>query len=38
MFENTVLRKIIGTKREEVTGNWIMRSFVICTAEQIVLE
>jgi hypothetical protein len=36
MFENTVLRKIFGTKREDVSGNWIMRSFSICTAQQIV--
>jgi hypothetical protein len=38
MFEHTVLRKIIGTKREEGTGNWIMESFAICTAKQTVLE
>jgi hypothetical protein len=38
MFEHTVLRKLIGTKREEGTGNWKMKSFVICTDKQIVLE
>jgi hypothetical protein len=38
MFENTVLRKITGTKGEEVTRNGIMKSFAICTAKQIVLE
>jgi hypothetical protein len=32
VFENRVLRKIFGTKRDEVTGeNCITRSFVICT-------
>jgi hypothetical protein len=30
MFKNTVMGKIIGTKREEVTRNWKMRSFAIC--------
>jgi hypothetical protein len=38
MFEHIMLRKITGTKREEGTGNWKMKSFVICTAKQIVLE
>jgi len=33
-----MLRKIIGAKREEVRGNWIMRGFVIGTAKQTVLE
>jgi hypothetical protein len=34
VFENRVLRKIFGPKRDEVTGEWRklhMRSFVICT-------
>jgi hypothetical protein len=34
VFENRVLRRIFGPKREEVTGNgenFIMRSFMICT-------
>jgi hypothetical protein len=33
-FENRVLRRIFGPKRDEVTGkgeNYIMRSFMICT-------
>jgi hypothetical protein len=32
MFEKSVLRRIFGTKREEVTGkceNFMMRGFVI---------
>jgi hypothetical protein len=34
IFENRVLRRIFGPKRDEVTGsaeNFIMRSFMICT-------
>ena len=34
MFENRVLRRVFGPKRDEVTGNgknYIMRSLVICT-------
>jgi hypothetical protein len=29
VFENKVLRRIFGPKGDEVTGNCIMRSFVI---------
>jgi hypothetical protein len=29
VFENRVLRRIFGPKRDEVTGEW--RSFMICT-------
>jgi hypothetical protein len=36
VFENRVLRRIFGLKRDEVTGeNCIMRSFVICTLPQV---
>jgi hypothetical protein len=41
VFENRVLRRIFGPKGEEVTGdgeNYIMRSFIICTVNQILLE
>jgi hypothetical protein len=35
VFENRVLRKIFGPKRDDVTGGWRKlrnaRSFVICT-------
>ena len=34
VFENRVLRRLFGPKRDEVTGNgenYIMRSIVICT-------
>ena len=34
VFENRVLRRVFGRKRDEVTGNgenYIMRSLVICT-------
>ena len=34
VFENRVLRRVFGPKREEITGNgenYIMRSLVICT-------
>jgi hypothetical protein len=32
IFENRVLRRIFGPKRDEMTGeNCITRSFVICT-------
>jgi hypothetical protein len=30
VFENRVLRRIVGPKREEVTGEW-GRSLMICT-------
>ena len=38
MFENRVLRRIFGPKREEVTGNgenYIMRSLMFCTPHPI---
>jgi len=38
VFENRVLRRISGPKRNEVTGsgeNYIMRSLMICTANSI---
>jgi hypothetical protein len=38
VFENRLLRRIFGLKRDEVTGEWrkvIMRSFVICTPHPI---
>ena len=38
MFENSVLRRIFGPKKKEVTGsgeNYIMRSLMICYAHQI---
>jgi hypothetical protein len=37
MFDNRVLRKIFGRKRDEVTGrgeDYIMRSFKVCTPHQ----
>ena len=36
VFENRMLRRIFGPKRDEVTGNgenYIMRSLVICTLQ-----
>jgi len=38
VFENRVLRRIFGSKRDEVTGNGencIVRSLMICTAHPI---
>ena len=38
VFQNRVLRRIFGSKRDEVTGNgenYIMRSLMICTSHQI---
>jgi hypothetical protein len=36
VFENRVLRKIFGPKRDEETGeNCITRSFMICTLHQV---
>jgi hypothetical protein len=38
VFENRVLRRIFGPKRNEVTGEWrkfIMRSFMTCTLRQV---
>ena len=38
VFENRVLKKIFGHKRDEVTGEWrrhITRNLMICTAHQI---
>jgi hypothetical protein len=34
VFENRVLRRIFGTERDEVTGEW--RSLMICTPNQII--
>jgi hypothetical protein len=41
VFENRVLKRIYGLKRDEVTGegkNCITRSFMICTLRQVYLE
>jgi hypothetical protein len=38
VFENRVLRSIFGPKRDEVTGECIMKSFMICTLRQVLLE
>jgi hypothetical protein len=38
VFENRVLRRIFGPKRDEVTGGWrnyIMKSFITCTLLQV---
>jgi len=38
VYENRVLRRIFGPKRDEVRGNrenYIMRSLMICTAHPI---
>jgi hypothetical protein len=35
VFENRVLRRIFGPKRDEVTGGWRMRSFITCTFLQV---
>jgi len=38
VIENRVLRKIFELRRDEVTGsgeNYIMRSLMVCTADQI---
>jgi hypothetical protein len=36
MFENRVLRRVFGTKRDEVKGeNCITRSFMICILRQV---
>jgi len=38
VFENRVLRRILGPKRDEVTGSgekYIMNSIMICTAHTI---
>jgi hypothetical protein len=38
VFENRVLRRIVGPKRDEVTREWrnfILRSVMICTLHQI---
>jgi hypothetical protein len=38
VFQNRALRRIFGSKRDEVTGggeNYIMRSLMICTAHPI---
>jgi hypothetical protein len=41
VFENRVLRRIFGPKRDEMTGEWRKlhnESFMICTLRQILLE
>jgi hypothetical protein len=38
VFENRVLRRVFGPKRDEITGNgenYIMKSLVICTPYRI---
>jgi hypothetical protein len=38
VFENRVLRRIFGRKKDEVTGGWRKprkRNFVICTLRQV---
>jgi hypothetical protein len=39
VFENTVLRRIFETKRDEVTGGWkkncMTKSFMVCTVRQV---
>jgi hypothetical protein len=40
VFENRVLRRILGPKRDEVTGEWrccTVKNFIICTHTQISL-
>jgi hypothetical protein len=41
LFENRVLRRIFGRKRDKVIGGWrklqIMRSFITCTLRQVKL-
>jgi hypothetical protein len=40
VFENRVLRRIFGPKRDEIAGDredCIMRSFITCTLHQILL-
>jgi hypothetical protein len=34
MFETMILRKKFGFKRDEVTGNCVMRGFMISTPKQ----
>jgi hypothetical protein len=41
VLENRVLRRIFGSKTEEVAIGWkkyIIRSFITCTLHQILLE
>jgi hypothetical protein len=40
VFENRVLRRIFGPKRDEVTGGWRkvqMRSYVVCMLRPVLL-
>jgi hypothetical protein len=37
VFENWMLRRIFGSKRDEIIGSWeicMMRSFITCTLRQ----
>jgi hypothetical protein len=34
VFEDRVLRRIFGPKRDEACANCIMRSFIICTVRR----
>jgi hypothetical protein len=41
VFENRMLRRMFGPKREEVTGGWKkihMSRFIICTVHKILLR
>jgi hypothetical protein len=31
VFENKVLRRMLGAKRERVMGEWIMVSYMVCS-------
>jgi hypothetical protein len=37
VFENRVMRRIFGPKREEVAGDCLMGSFIACALRQILL-
>jgi hypothetical protein len=38
VFENRMMRRIFGQKREEVAENCMMESFITCTLHQVKLE
>jgi hypothetical protein len=41
VFENRVLRRMFGPKRDEITGGWrncIMRRLMICSLRQVLLK
>jgi hypothetical protein len=38
VFKNRVLRKLLGPKWRDVTGDYVMKSFIYCSSHQILQQ